>query len=254
MAEVFSQSAILVPPGGLSRNDSTAQFDLGQLVHDGRGNFYRYVKANEALAVGQAVTAVAKAAWDSTIVVDGAVTSGDTYIHVDTPTSAITANQYAGYFVSQATAAGLGMGYQIKEHAAMAASTGEADIQLVGAAQEAFANNAVLYIYNPYLVELVDADTESIKGVAIGTITSGYYGFVQVAGHFRAVAAGHSTSAAIVLNEPLVPVAANPGSVQGMAGGDEADIMEAANSGLIALQAVGANTTGYVEAFSKGIL
>ena len=52
--ENYSHSAILVPPGGLARNDASAQFDLGQIVHDGKGNFYRYVKATEALAIGQA--------------------------------------------------------------------------------------------------------------------------------------------------------------------------------------------------------
>jgi hypothetical protein len=253
--ENYSHSAILVPPGGLARNNASAQFDLGQIVHDGEGNFYRYVKATEALAIGQAVTSTALGAWDTTIVVDGAVTSGDELIHVDTPTSAITANQYAGYFVSQATATGLGKAYQIASHAAMAASTGEADINLVGAVSEAFADGAVLYIFNPHVVELVDADTEVIKGIAIGTITATYYGFVQIGGFFRAVECGHSTSAAIVVNESVGPVSGNPGAVQGVVSSNaEADVHEAAASGLISCQAVAANTTGYIQAFSKGIL
>ena len=254
MSKYFSHDAILVPEGGLYRNDDEARFDLGQLVHDGRGNFFRYVKANEALAVGQAVTSVPKAAWDATIVIDGALAAaGVSTIHVDTITTARAAGYYEGKWISQATAAGLGMGYKIQNHGAMAAA-GEVDIIIEGVTQETFADGAVLYIFDPYLVELTDAATETIQGIAVGTITSGYYGFVQVAGHFRAVRVGHSTSAAIVLDEPLVPLAAVPGSLQGMAGNAEADIMEAANSGLLALQAVGANTLGYVEAFSKGIL
>jgi len=253
MSELFSHSAILIPEGGISCNDASARFDLGQLVHDGMGNYFRYVKANEALAIGQAVTPVARAAWDATTLVDGAVTAGDTYIHVDTTTSAWTAGQYVGYYLSQATAAGLGRAHRIKDHGAVGAA-GELDIFLVGKAQEAFANNAVLYIYNPFLVERTDATTEQIKGVAVGTITSGYFGFVQVGGFFRAVQVGHSTSAAIVLDEPLTPLAAVEGALQGMAGGDEADIFEATCSLLFSLQAVGANTTGYVQAFSKGIL
>jgi hypothetical protein len=251
--EVFSHDAIIVPEGGLLRNDDEAKFVLGQKVHDGRGNEYRYIKANETLAIGQTVVPVAKAAWDATIVVDGAVASGDTLIHVDTLASAMTAGQYEGYFLSQAAAASKGMGYQIKAHKA-AAIAGELDIHLVGAAQEIISDGAVLYIHNPYLMELTDATTEPIKGVAIGTITSGCYGFVQISGHFRAVAVGHTTSAAIVLNEPLTPLAAPAGSCQGFAGNTEADILEAVASCLIAEVAVGANTTGYISAFSKGIL
>jgi hypothetical protein len=40
----------------------------------------------------------------------------------------------------------------------------------------------------------------------------------------------------------------------GMAGSTEADIMEAAASPLRSLQAVAANTTGYVEAFIQGLV
>ena len=106
--------AQIPPEGGLIRNDTTRKFELGTVVSDTFGNSYRYVKANEAIAIGQIVTAVAKAVWDSTVVMDGASAVGDTYIHVDTLTSAMTVNQYRGYYVSQATAAGLGRGYKIK--------------------------------------------------------------------------------------------------------------------------------------------
>jgi len=246
--------AQIPPEGGLVRNDTTRKFELGTVVSDTFGNSYRYVKANEAIAIGQIVTSVVKGVWDSTIVMDGASASGDLYLHVDTLTSAMTVNQYRGYYVSQATAAGLGRGYKIKSHGSAAATTGELDIWLEDPVQEVIGDGTALLIYHPYLVELVDADTELIMGVATGTISSGSYGFVQIGGHCPAVAAGHSSSAAIVLNEPLVPIAGNPGSVQGMAGSAEADIMEAAASPLRALQAVALNTTGYVEAFIQGMV
>jgi len=238
----------LFPEGGLQRNDATARFQLGQIAMDVFGNFYRYIKANEALAVGQCVTAVAKAAWDTSIVVDGALAAAGVYtIHVDGIVTARAAGYYAGYYISQATAAGLGVGYRIKEHAAFVASS-EVDVILDDITLETFADDAVLYIHNPYIMEKTDATTELIMGVAIGTITSGYFGWIQVGGHCRRVAAGHSTSAAIVLNEPLAPLASPEGAVQGQEGADEDDIFEASNSPLIALQAVAANTTGYIEA------
>ena len=106
------------PEGGLLRNDTTKKFELGTVISDTLGNSYRYVKANEALAIGQVVTAVVKGAWDATIVMDGEVTAADAtnVIHVDTNTSSITANEFAGYFVSQAAAASKGIGYQINNN------------------------------------------------------------------------------------------------------------------------------------------
>lgn len=252
-----SGMAQIPPIAGLVRNDAEAKFRLGTVINDTCGNSYRYVKAAEALAVGQCVTATAKAAWDTNRAVDGAITANTTNIlHIDTITTGADANAYAGYYVSQATAAGKGKGYKIKSHPAYAAS-GEVDLTLEETMIEAFTDDVALLIFNPFVVELVDADTEPIMGVCLGTISSGYYGFVQIGGHVPAVAVGHSTSAAIVLNEPLAPVSAVPGSVQGVAMGNasaqtsEPDIMDVAISPLIALQAVNANTTGYIEAFMR---
>jgi hypothetical protein len=247
--------APFMPRGGLLANLATNEFGiaLGTEIRDNRGNIFRFIKAAEAIAEGDALTCVAEAAWDATIVVDGAGAAGDTKLHVDTVTTAVAANYYSGYYITMATAASKGKSYRIKGHGALAAA-GEGDIFLSDPLSEVYADDGTLLIYHPFLYELVDADTEIIKAVAIGTITALYYGWVQVGGYFQAVKVGHSTSAAIVINEPLVPVAANPGAVQGMAGGDEADIMEAVASQLISLRAVAANTTGFTAAYSKGIL
>jgi len=235
----------------LDVNESSASMLIGTVVFDELGNAYRYVKANEALAIGQCVTAVPWAAWDSGIAVDGAITDTTvSLIHIDTITTAMTVNQYAGYYIRQGEAAGLGRSQRIYSHAAMAIS-GEGDLNFEAAVGEAYANDVALLIFNPFLVELVDGDTEQIQGVAVGTITSGYFGWIQIAGYVPAVAIGHSTSAAIVLNEPLVPVAGVPGSCQGMAGNAEGDIMEAACSPLMALDSANADTTGYMPAFMK---
>jgi len=248
--ERISSAPFFFPEGGLLRNDSSAKFRLGSLAFDVFGNAYRYVKANEALSAGDVVTHVAKAAWDSGVT-NGAVSSGDTQFDADGFGSSKTLNEYAGYYVSQATAASKGYGYRISGHSAGTSIT----VYLEDAVAEAIADGTALYIFNPYVVEKVDASTENIRGVAICTIDSGNYGFIQVGGHCRRVKVGHSTSAAIVLNEPLVPVGSgNEGAVQGFAGNTEADILEAANSPLIALQAVGANTTGFVEAIFSRIV
>ena len=104
-------------------------------------------------------------------------------------------------------------------------------------------------------MEQTDADTELIMGVAAHAITSGQFGWIQVGGYCPVVKAGHgSTSAAIVVNEPLVPNSNSAGGVMGMAGSAETDIMEAAASPLRALRALNANTAGFVDAFIEGLV
>lgn len=251
----FIGHAPFAPRGGHLLNTATRPYEiaLGSEIRDNRGNVFRLVQASEALAEGDVLTYVAEAAWDSGIVTDGAGAAGDTKLHVDTITTEKDPNFWAGYYITQATAAGKGKAYRIKGHDAFTAG-GEQDVFLSDPLSEAFTDDGALLIFNPFLYEKTDAATEVIKGVAICTIDASSYGWVQVGGFFQAVKAGHSTSAAIVADEPLVPIAANAGAVQGMAGNAEADIMEAAASGLIAHRAVGANTTGFVTAYSKGTL
>lgn len=256
-----------IPPlGGIARNDATRKYELGTVISDTFGNSYRYVKAGTALAQGMAVTAVAKGAWDTTIVVDGTVnaTSATNKLHVDTVTTEADANDWRGYSISLAAAesgntAIAGKGNRIAYHDYVAAA-GEFDIYFEDLIDESFANDAVLYAYHPYVIEPIDAATEIVMGIAIGTITAGQYGFIQVGGHCPAVLVGGTTNLAVVANEPLFPGATVAtdmlaGALMGgFAATSEPAIMQMACSPVIALQAVGANTAGYVEAFIQGLV
>lgn len=242
------------PRGIVEEGHATRSFQLGQLINDNYGNFYRYVKANEAITAGDALTAVAEGVWDSGIVMDGAVTSGNK-IHVDTITTAKAAGFYKDYMIHQAVAASKGYSYRITGHDAFAAS-GEADVYVTPDVAETLADGAALRIYAPWLMELVDATTEIIMGVAVHDIASGSFGFMQVGGTVPAVKVGHSTSAAVVINEPLHPVGSgNAGAVQGFAATtpNEAEILTGKGN-LFALQASNANTTGFAPCYIKGIL
>lgn len=241
---------IVLPMDALVANDASQRFRLGQKVQDINGNEFRYIKATEALAKGELVTATAIAAWDSTIVVDGAVAVADLtkVLHVDTMTSAMTKNQYAGYYVKQAIGAGLGRSFKISHHEAQSAAGDEVDIFLEDTIDEAFGDGAVLSIFNPFVMELTDAGTELIMGVSIGAIAAASHGFVQVGGFVQAVLCDGSNGAAVVIHEPIVPYSTDPGQGQGMAGSAEADIMELAASPLIALEA-SATDAGYVPAY-----
>lgn len=226
----------VVPEGGLFGTSTSARTRLGIKIWDIKGNAYRYVKANEAIAAGELVQAVAEAAWDTTVVTDGAVAAGDTKIHIDTNTSAFTANQYAGYFIGQASAAAKGALYEIKGHNSVAASD-EVDIILVNAVDEAISDGVALRIFNPYLMELTDGATERVDGVAIGAIASASYGWIQVGGIVPAVKVTGSSGNPTVVDEPIVPYASTAGTGQGRDGSGEADIVEMGLSPLIALRA-----------------
>ena len=229
----------LLPEDGVLCDTADKRFPLGGMVMDVYGNFFRYVKASEALAVGEIVTHVPLGTWDTTIVVDGAIVANTTNkLHIDTTTTVMTANQYKDYFVAQAVAAGKGRLFRIVTHPAIAAATGEGDLTLAEDMTEAFADGTALEIVNPYLVELVDANTDTIAGVAIGTITVNQYGFVQVGGiHSGVLTDGSAGGTAIVLNETVSSYGGtDPGQGQGYATADEAGDMEVANSPLIAMQ------------------
>ena len=241
----------------LEHDKETPKYTLGELRMTAKnGRFmgiYQYVKANETLTRGQILTDVPWATWDTTIVIDGAVVSADKTIHIDTVATAMTANQYKGYWIRQAAAAGpLGGAIQIKSHPAIAAA-GEGDLTMERAALEAIADGKALEIHNPYLVEKVDGAAEPILGVAPADFTSGQYGWMQVGGNVPAVLCGHSTSAAIVLDEPMIPIAALAGSAQGYAAGtpNEAEILQGLTTPLRSRSAVGANTVCYIPAYMK---
>ena len=253
-----------IPPlGGIARDDANRKFELGTVISDTFGNSYRYVKAGTALAVGMAVTATAKAAWDTTIVVDGTVnsTSATNKLHVDTVTTDADANGFRGYYVSQTAAAGKGFGNKVAYHDLIDVSNStDADIFFEDQIAEAFADGEVLYAYHPYVVEPVSATTQIIMGIAVGTITVGQYGFIQVGGHCPAVLIGGTTNLEVVINEKLVPGATVAtdmlaGALMGvMVATDDTGIYASAISPVIALQAVAANTAGYVEAFIQGLV
>ena len=236
----------LVLEDGIFSNSTTARYPLGMLAIDVLGNEYRYVVTAEAIAVGELVTNVPIATWDTSVVTNGAVAVGDTVINIDTSTSAFTANQYAGYSLSQAVAAAKGFLHRIKGHDSVAAA-GALELQLDHAAMEVIADGTALNIYHPYLIELCDGATENIAGVGIGTIASGSYGFVQVGGIHPGVLCDGSNGTAVVLNETITSYGTDPGQGAGYATADEAGDMEVANSPLIALQSSSIDA-GYVPA------
>ena len=79
----FAGNPTIPAVDGFDSNHSEQKLPLGTVMKDVLGNSFKYVKANEAVSRGDIITNVARAAWDSGIAVDGAVTSGDTEIHIE---------------------------------------------------------------------------------------------------------------------------------------------------------------------------
>lgn len=232
----------------LLANESSPQEEIGIERQDVDGNVYKYIKANEGLVIGQAVVPVVEAAWDSAVT-NGAVASGDLTMSVDTKTGAVTANQFKGYFIGQAAAPLKGMFYKIGSHEA-AEATDPFKLTPDRAFAEEFSDGVALRVYAPWLVEKVDAETEITLGIVLGTITADYYGWIQVGGFCRAVLIGHTTSNALVVNEPMRPIGTDlQGSLEGSSASVAAE--ETAAGAVIALQTVSSDTVGYVPALIK---
>ena len=112
---------------------------------------------------------------------------------------------------------------------------------------QAVANNAALYIYHPNVVEKTDAATETPCGIAIGTVTAAYYGFIQKSGFCPAVLVTTNSTDAIVVNDPLVPSTTAGTMVGATDAGNSAQ--EAVSGSVVAKSASAINiTAGYVAA------
>lgn len=232
-------------------NNVAPLFDLGTVLSDVDGNKYKYVKFSEASTIGQVHTQIEPAAWDSAVM-DGGATAGDVSFDVDTKAAAVTEDQFAGYYIGEVPTDGyLGGLYKIKSHTA-AAPTVSFVVTLVDALPVAIANSVALTIFHPNIVELIDADTELPAGAALGTVTVAYYGFLQVAGFIPIVSVGHSTSTAVVLNEPVICVAGVPGNMQGSTGTVTAE--EAAVGVMIAKAASTADKTTFISVYMKSMV
>ena len=69
----------LLPEEGILCDTAEMRFPLGEVVKDAYGNFFRYVKASEALAVGEIVTQSLQLWIDNSSIKSGLV--GSRYVY-----------------------------------------------------------------------------------------------------------------------------------------------------------------------------
>jgi len=167
---------------GLREESVTALHNLGELVHSNDGRAFRYCKAGgTALVAGNLQQSSAQDTGDHDLAI--AAASAGAKAIVTTGTVTVTANQYAGGFVTTADDAGEGYTYRISSHAAAtgAVVTLNLDDEIEVALTTA---TTIDIIKNPYDAVIINPTTTSSSpaGVAVKAITAAYYGWLQLSG------------------------------------------------------------------------
>lgn len=184
-----SDATIRAPESGES---STPQANCGTWVMTDDGRRYRYVRANEALPIGNTVTHL----LDVTTTNASAAASDNTF----SDTSAFTADRYAvaeeEWYIGTNGDTGAGQIRRILSNTVTV-------LTLDNAWTTAIATDTDAEVFSPYRVELTDAEEERVCGVVITAITSQYYGWIQDQGFCPLVTVAGNTDA-VVPHEGLV--------------------------------------------------
>lgn len=142
---------------------------------------YRFARAGtSALTVGNLLQGPAEDTGDQNIAATVAAIGATSIV---TASMTVTANQYAGGYVTVSVTPGLGTTYRIKQHAAYTAvaATFELEEPLTVALTAA---SRLDFVANPYNGVIVNPTSASgaVVGVAVNDIAASQYGWIQVAG------------------------------------------------------------------------
>lgn len=167
-------------PFVLDEANPSAKFGQVYVAPDGIRK-YRYVRAGgTALVVGNVLQAPAEDTGDEGI---AATTTAVGATSITTAAMTVTANQYAGGYVTVTVTPGLGTTYRIKQHAAYTAAA--ATFELDEPIQVALTSTSQLdFVANPYngVIVAPTTTTGALVGVAVNDITASQYGWIQVEG------------------------------------------------------------------------
>lgn len=172
---------------------------------------FRYVRAgSSALTAGLTAQAPAEDTGDQNIT-PTATAIGATSI-VTSTTMTVTANQYAGGFVTVTVTPGLANVYRIKSHAAYTAAA--ATFELESPILVALTTSSRLdFSPNPYngVIATPTTLTSSVVGVAVNDITASQYGWIQTAGPCPIT---NDAAGAITVGVTLMPSSSVTGAVR----------------------------------------
>lgn len=220
--------------------DLGAEWDLVGPASAGGGNSFMYVKAAAGVSftVGQLVSFATPSA--STV-----TAAGSTVGTIVWAAGGLTANAEVGNYLYVANSTVSGGGFTLRQIIAnttttITVSTTDYDVASKPFDRNAFeavpTNGDVAIIIRPYQVIVNTATTVPI-GVALGTVTAGYYTIVQTKGLGLVSSVGNGT--ALAVGKPAV------GSAAGVAIGSAADAANLfTNAGLVAQSAYSAAGPG----------
>lgn len=182
-------------------SSATQQDELGHEVTDGRGQYYRYVKAGaSALVVGNVVQAPAQDT-DHDQLTPAAAAVNATSITVTLGSTGVSANQYQYGFAIIDTTPGLGYAYPIRYHAAASASA-TVELFLERPIQVALTTSSrVTLVPNRFkgVIQAPTTLTGAVVGTAVYPIAAGEFGYVGTGGVLATLIAGTPAVGAAVV-------------------------------------------------------
>lgn len=175
---------------------------LGMTYTSPDGRRYRYARAGGvALTVGNVLQAAAETTAHENLAFTAA-TLGSTTV-TTTSTVTVTANQYAGGYISVGVTPDLGAVYKIKSHPAATAGTLALTLEEGIRTAWTTATRADL-VANPYAAVIVAPTTPTglLVGVAVNDLAINGYGWIQVQGPCNVLAdsAGVSVASEVSLS------------------------------------------------------
>ena len=209
-------------------DETNPQIAVGTEFELRDGRKYRYARAGAvALVVGNVVQAAAETTAHQNLAFAAAALAATSV--VTTTTVTVTANQYAGGYVTVSVTPDLGASYRIKSHAAATAAVVTLVLEEGIRTAWTTATRADL-VANPYAAVIVTPTTPTgvIVGVAANDVAISGYGWIQTFGPCNVVA----DAAGVAVGSQVSASNATAGNVETFVSGQQ--IVGRAMSGIAA--------------------
>ena len=193
-------------------DDANPSHTLGERIVTPDGRAFRYARAGSgaALVTGNLLQSPAEDTADQNIAATAAAVGATS---ITTASMTVTANQYAGGYVTVTVTPGLGQTFRIREHAAFTAAA--ATFTLEDPVQVALTTDSRLDFHpNPFngVIQMPGTRSSAPVGVTVNDITASQYGWIQVGGPCNVLSNGALTVGSVVVaadNAGAVEVGAN---------------------------------------------
>jgi len=213
-------------PAILDEANPSGSLGMTYTAPDGRK--YRYARAGgTALTVGNLLQAAAETTAHQGLAFAAAALGATTVTTTSTVT--VTANQYAGGYITVSVTPDLGAVYKIKSHPAATAATVTLTLEEGLRTAWTTATRADL-VANPYAAVIVAPTTVTglLVGVAVNDLTANQYGWIQVQGPCNVLA----DSAGVAVAGEVSASNATAGAVESFVSGQQ--VVGRAMSGIAA--------------------